>query len=280
MMRIAQGWQAVAVALLMWLAGAAAHAAELLVADLREFERAVAALQPGDRVVLANGTWSDVELKLRADGTAERPIELVAETPGKVIISGQSNLRFSGSYILVSGLVFRDGFTPTSEVIAFRTAKDELANHSRVTNTVIDDFSNPERYDSDTWVAIYGKGNRLDHNSLLNKGNRGVTLAVRLNSPASRENGHVIEYNYFQSSIDTLHLLVNQDGFTVDDQLFLENWAYLTSKAELFDAQLVNLRLLENVNGEGENKILKEFGSNSSLDNHRQYEFDGRGNQC
>ncbi|MFK7885398.1 MAG: polysaccharide lyase 6 family protein [Gammaproteobacteria bacterium] len=168
-----------------------------LVRNQAEFDRAVASLQPGAKVVLANGTWTDVELRLRANGTAEQPIELTAEEPGQVIISGQSNLAFSGSHIVVSGLVFKDGFTPTSEVISFRTSKDALANHSRVTNTVIDNFSNPERYDSDTWVAIYGKNNRFDHNSLLNKGNRGVTLAVRLNSKASLENDHVIEYNYF-----------------------------------------------------------------------------------
>ena len=122
---------------------------------------------------------------------------MTAEEPGKVIITGQSNLAFSGSNIVVSGLVFKDGYTPTSEVISFRTSKEELANNSRVTNTVIDGFSNPERHDSDTWVAIYGKNNQFDHNSLIGKGNRGVTLAVRLNTEASLENGHVIEYNYF-----------------------------------------------------------------------------------
>jgi poly(beta-D-mannuronate) lyase len=168
-----------------------------LVRTIEEFDRAVANLQPGDKVVLANGTWTDVEFKLRAEGLPDKPIELTAEEPGKVIISGQSNLALSGSHIIVSGLVFRDGFTPTSEVISFRTSKEELANNSRVTNSVIDNFSNPERHDTDTWVAIYGKKNRFDHNSLIGKGNRGVTLAVRLNTAASLENDHVIEYNYF-----------------------------------------------------------------------------------
>ena len=168
-----------------------------VVRSLQEFSEAAANLQPGDKLVLANGTWTDVELKLRANGLPDNPIELTAEEPGKVIITGQSNLQFSGSHLVVSGLVFRDGFTPTSEVISFRTAKDEVANHSRVTNTVIDNFSNPERQDSDSWVAIYGKNNRFDRNSLMNKGNKGVTLAVRLNSEESRENNHLIEYNYF-----------------------------------------------------------------------------------
>ena len=168
-----------------------------LVRTIDEFNTAVANLQPGDEIVLANGTWTDVEFELKAEGLPDKPIVLRAEEPGKVIITGQSNLGFSGSHIVVSGLVFKDGYTPTSEVISFRTSKDELANNSRVTNTVIDGFSNPERQDSDTWVAIYGKNNQVDHNSLLNKGNRGVTLTVRLTTEASLENDHVIEYNYF-----------------------------------------------------------------------------------
>jgi len=168
-----------------------------LVNTIEEFDNVVATLQPGDKVILANGVWTDVEFKLRAEGLPDKPIELTAEEPGKVIISGQSNLSFSGSHIVVSGLVFMGGFTPTSEVISFRTSKEELANNSRVTNTVIDNFTNPERHDSDTWVAIYGKNNRFDHNSLIGKGNRGVTLAVRMTTEASRENNHIIEYNYF-----------------------------------------------------------------------------------
>jgi len=168
-----------------------------LVRNIDEFNAATETLDPGDKVILAKGTWTDVELVVRGFGTAEAPILLEAEEPGKVIISGQSNLGISGEHIVVSGLVFKDGHTPTSEVISFRTSKEELANNSRVTNTVVDGFSNPERHSSDTWIAIYGKNNRFDHNTLLNKGNRGVTLAVRMNTEASRENGHVIEQNYF-----------------------------------------------------------------------------------
>ncbi len=168
-----------------------------LVSTVEEFDKAVSALQPGDTLVLANGTWTDAELVFKAIGQPDNPIELKAEQAGKVIIKGQSNLSISGSHLIVSGLVFKEGFTPTSEVISFRTSKNDLANHVRVHNTVIDGFSNPERYSADTWVAIYGKNNTFDHNSLLNKGNRGVTLAVKMTTKASQENGHVIEYNYF-----------------------------------------------------------------------------------
>ena len=179
------------------LVSCAQNADPNLVSSIEEFDAKVATLQPGDKLILANGVWTDVELELQAEGSPDQPIELTAEEPGKVIISGQSNLSISGEHIIVSGLVFKDGFTPTSEVISFRTSKEELANNSRVTNTVIDNFTNPERHDSDTWVAIYGKNNQFDHNSLIGKGNRGVTLAVKMTTEDSRENDHLIEYNYF-----------------------------------------------------------------------------------
>ncbi len=169
----------------------------ILVNDLREFKIAVKSATPGTVITMANGVWENVELRLKGIGEEGNPIKLQAETPGKVIISGQSNLAFSGEYIEISGLVFKNGYTPTSEVISFKTSKEELANNSRVTNCVIDNFTNPERFDGDTWIALYGKNNRFDHNTMIGKGNRGVTLAVKMQTEESRENNHVIEFNYF-----------------------------------------------------------------------------------
>jgi poly(beta-D-mannuronate) lyase len=93
--------------------------------------------------------------------------------------------------------VFANGYTPTDAVISFRKGKSELANHSRVTEVVIDNFSNPERFETDSWVMMYGKYNRFDHNHLEGKRNKGVTMAVRLNTEDSRENYHRIDHNYF-----------------------------------------------------------------------------------
>ena len=168
-----------------------------LVGSIDEFNQAVADAQPGTVITMANGVWTDVELVLKGKGEEGNPIKLQAETPGQVIISGQSNLSFSGEYIEVSNLVFKDGHTPTSAVISYRTGVDELANNSRVTNCVIDGFANPERFTGDHWVFMYGKNNRFDSNSLIGKSNRGVTMAVKMDTEASRDNKHIIENNYF-----------------------------------------------------------------------------------
>jgi len=168
-----------------------------LVRNIDEFNRAVSQATPGTTITMANGVWTNVELVLIGNGEEGKPIKLQAETPGEVIISGQSNLSFSGEFIEISGLVFKDGYTPTSAVISFRTGVDELANNSRVTNCVIDGFANPERFTGDHWVFMYGKNNRFDSNSLIGKVNRGVTMAVKMDTEASRQNNHIIENNYF-----------------------------------------------------------------------------------
>lgn len=151
----------------------------------------------GDTIILASGNWQDFEIVLSGKGTAEKPITLTSEAPGKTVITGKSNLRIGGTYIVVSGLVFTDGYSPTGEVISFRRTKQDLAYNSRITEVVIDGFSKPDRYESDYWVGMYGKNNRFDHNYLAGKTNKGVTFAVRLDSEESQENGHRIDHNYF-----------------------------------------------------------------------------------
>lgn len=174
-----------------------ALAATVLVGNQAEFSQALGNLAPGDTLALKKGEWRDFEILFTGEGTAEKPIRLVAEENGKVLLTGRSNLRLAGNHLVVSGLVFKDGHSPTNTVISFRRTKGEPANHSRVTQTVIDNFNNPERHETDFWVMLYGKHNRFDHNHLEGKRNRGVTLAVRLDTETGRENHHRIDHNYF-----------------------------------------------------------------------------------
>lgn len=168
-----------------------------LVATPAEYTDTVSKLQPGDTLVLKDGVWNDFEILFTGSGSEGKPIALTAQTKGRVILSGESNLRLAGKYLHVSGLVFKDGYTPSSAVIEFRRNKEELAYHSRVSEVVIDNYSNPDKQESDYWVALYGKHNRFDHNHLVGKKNKGVTVAVRLNNKESQENYHRIDHNYF-----------------------------------------------------------------------------------
>ena len=170
---------------------------QTLVHTLEEYNQAVNLAKPGSTIVLANGICENAELLFEGTGTAEAPITLTVEEKGKVTLEGQSYLQIAGEYLHVEGLVFKNGFTPTNEVISFKKNNKELAYNSRLSECVIDNYSNPERHEQDSWVALYGKNNRVDHNHFEGKGNRGVTLIVRLNTKESIENNHIIEANYF-----------------------------------------------------------------------------------
>lgn len=185
------------VAAAMCAASTPVMAERILVSDQTEFAAASAGAEAGDTIVLASGEWHDFELVISGRGRADAPITVTPEVPGKTVLTGQSSLRIGGEFVTVSGLVFRDGYSPRGEVVSFRVSKEDQASNSRITQVVIDGFSKPDRYESDYWVGIYGQNNRFDHNHLSGKTNKGVTLAVRLDTEESRENGHRIERNYF-----------------------------------------------------------------------------------
>lgn len=173
------------------------EAKETLVHNVAELQSAVKAAKPGDVIEMANGTWENAEILFEATGTATQLITLKAQERGKVILTKKSNLRIAGAYLVVDGLVFLNGQSPTSELISFKKDSKVLANNCRLTNCVIDNFNGPERFDVEAWVVLYGKNNRVDHCSLTNKRNQGVTLTIRLNSKESVENNHQIDHNYF-----------------------------------------------------------------------------------
>lgn len=175
----------------------AAEAQVHRVTSQAEYAAALKRVQPGDTIVLADGVWRDFTILFAARGSAERPITLRAETPGGVVLSGQSNLRLAGRHLIVSGLVFRDGYSPTDDVISFRRTRGDYAHDSRVTAVVIDRFNKPDRRAQDNWVSIYGTGNRVDHSHFEGKTNAGVTLAVIRPKGEPGPNRARIDHNYF-----------------------------------------------------------------------------------
>lgn len=159
--------------------------------------KAVKSAKPGEVITLANGTYKDAQLILVGNGTSDKPIIIRAATPGKVILTGNSFLKLGGEYLEVNGLQFTNGYTLNTPVIEFRKDNSLLANHCRITNCVIDNYSKPERFDTDSWIVFWGKHNRLDHSTIGDKLNGGTTLIVNLDDERSQQNFHSIDSNYF-----------------------------------------------------------------------------------
>ena len=251
-------------------------AANYFVEDQQAYKAAVKKLKPGDVITLRNGEWRDFEIVLKGKGTAQQPITLTAETKGKVTLTGQSNLRLAGQFLVVSGLIFKDGYTPSSAVVSFRRNKQDLAYHSRVTEIVIDNFNNPDKQESDYWVAMYGQHNRFDHNHLEGKRNRGVTLAVRLDSQNSQNNHHSIDHNYFgyrptfgsnggeTIRIGTSHYSLS-DSFTVVENNYFEK---TNGEVEIISVKSGKNILRGNVFLEAQGTLTLRHGNGNLVENN------------
>ena len=160
-------------------------------------QEAISNAKPGDEIVMANGVWKDVQIRFTGEGTEEEPIKLRAETPGKVFIEGQSDLKIGGKYLEVEGLHFQNGFTPSQVVIEFRIDKKQLAYNCSVTNCVIENYNQLKRDRQDLWVEFSGRHNRLDRCYLAGKSNQGPTVRVDIKGNQSIRNFHQITNNHF-----------------------------------------------------------------------------------
>ncbi|WP_298893444.1 chondroitinase-B domain-containing protein [uncultured Psychroserpens sp.] len=171
------------------------------VSNAKELNNAIENCKAGDEIILTNGIWNDVEIKFRGKGTKDNPITLRAETAGKVSIEGQSYLKFGGEYLIVEGLHFKNGFSPSNAVIDFKIghkdAPDEISNNCKVTNCVIEDFNKPKRDKSDLWVQFWGRHNELSNCYIAGKTNRGPTVRVSIAGIESINNYHQIVNNHF-----------------------------------------------------------------------------------
>jgi len=217
-------------AALLW-AGAATAQTTTLVATPAEYQRVLRDVKPGDVIVLKDGVWRDFQILFEAEGQAGQPITLTAQTPGGVVLSGQSNLRLAGRQLVVSDLVFRDGWSPTGEVVSFRRSKEHRAVESRVTGLVIDGYNKPDRATSDNWVALYGRDNRFDHNHLTGKNNVGTTLVVVRDEQQGLDNRHRIDHNYFgprpnmgSNGGETLRVGTSADSLSASNTVVENNW--------------------------------------------------------
>src|ERR1700704_5913363 len=97
-----------------------AKAKNIIVNSIDEFKTANKEALAGDVIVLANKEWKDVIFILTCTGTENQPITVKAQTPGKVMITGHSQLKIGGNYIIVDGLYFTSGYAGDDAVIDFR----------------------------------------------------------------------------------------------------------------------------------------------------------------
>jgi len=177
----------------VWSFGTAAEGTIYYVSSAADISSAMASAGPGDTLIMTNGTWTDQNIFFNGNGTASQPITLQAQTPGQVILNGNSLLHIGGSYQVVDGLRFDSGALSGGSVVEFRSG--DGAHHCRLTNTAIVNYNPPNLNTRYFWVSFYGHDNRVDHCYLSGQSHSGVTCVVWRDD--SSVNNHLIDHNYF-----------------------------------------------------------------------------------
>ncbi|WP_017257575.1 polysaccharide lyase 6 family protein [Pedobacter arcticus] len=204
-------------------------------------------LVPGDKVIMKAGDWKNQQIVFRGKGTAQQPITLTTENPGKVISSGNSTLKIDGDYLIVDGLAFADGYSEKDAVVTFT----KTSNNCRLTNSSIIDYNHPDKTFDYKWVSVFGLNNRVDHSRFSGKTHQGTTLVVWL---SDKPNYTQIDHNYFGPRPD---LGVN-GGETI--RIGTSEWSMFDSYTK------VENNIFDKCNGEMEIISIKS-GHNSILNN-------------
>ena len=174
---------------------AACAGADFLVHSAADIANTLPSVQPGDSLVMANGTWTNQQIQFSAMGTSSMPITLRAETPGGVTLNGNSTLNISGDWLIADGLRFDGGALGGNDhIVEFRGNLGHATN-SRFTNSAILDYNPSDINTRYFWVSMYGENNRVDNNTFRGQNHSGVTVTVwRDNSDADN---HRIDANHF-----------------------------------------------------------------------------------
>lgn len=247
-----------------------------LVDSISAFDKVLNKSIPGDTIYLKDGVYNDIQLVFTANGTKEKPIVLCPKTYGKVIFKGKSNIKIGGQYLVVEGIIFKEGNSPENPVIEFRADSKKLAYNCRVTECVIDGFNQPDRAKSDIWVALYGKNNRFDHNILTNKLSAGVTLAVLRDDSASINNHHRIDHNYFgtrprlgSNGGETIRIGTSRNSLLPSNTIVENNYFYrCDGEVEIISIKSCNNVIRRNTFVESEGSVVLRHGNNNIVESN------------
>ncbi|HMP08260.1 MAG TPA: chondroitinase-B domain-containing protein, partial [Lacipirellulaceae bacterium] len=195
--------------------------------------------------VMADGVWTNQRIQFAAHGTAENPITLRAQTPGQVVLTGNSKVNISGSHLVVDGLRFEGGALAANDhVVEFRGSLGQ-ATHSRLTNSTIVNYNPANINTRYFWVSLYGQHNRVDHNRFEGQSHSGIAVVMWRRTSAADH--HLIDSNHFLNRPPG-----NDNGFETirigDSNQSLSN-SYTTVQNNLFERIDGEIEMISNKSG-------------------------------
>jgi len=236
-----------------------------LVSTNSQLNTAISNASAGSTIILANQTWTDVQININKTGTTENPIIIKAQTPGDVFFEGRSNISMGGSHIIFEGVVFQNasGLITINDriepIIEFRDTSNNDCVNCTVRNIKVDGYNGTSAQEEDVfkWIIIYGEYNEVSFSSFIGK--NGVGSIINDNHNNSTPDYSKIHHNYFADRVP-----VNNDVNGLNDQDAIRIGVSTTSLSDSFTEVYDNL--FNNWSGEVE-IISNKSGSNKYYNN-------------
>mgnify|MGYP000435997589 CR=1 FL=1 len=257
---------------------------KLSVSTTQELVNSGLQAKAGDTIVIKSGNYLNCNLLLSAKGTMQNQVVFMAEKSGTVFFTGNSYLHITGTYITVSGVVFKDGYAGKNHVWQFSHGK-EVANNSRITASSIQSFNNPLRLDENHWLTLSGKNNRVDHCNFTDKTNLGVLVAVLLDDDRSRINNHSIDSNYFgirkplgSNAGEMIRVGVSQHCTFYSNTVIKNNFfEYCDGETEIVSIKSCGNKVVGNVFKECQGAVVLRHGNDNTVEGNLFYGNDKEG---
>jgi len=156
------------------------------VRDSKTFKHVLSQLKVGDKIVLHDGVYENIELEISSIASASSPIQISAINPGKVQITGNYQWKIKGDYIQLSGLYFTNGTRKLDKDLIVDTG-----NHNSYTNCKFDNLNDV----GGVFIKLEGKYTTVENSKFTGK----TTLASYINMDVPAKGGayHTIKKNYF-----------------------------------------------------------------------------------
>lgn len=149
------------------------YAKDIRVGTVAEIYQFVNKLNPGDRLLLKDGIYKNIQLVVLVSGQHESPVHVTAENPGKVYFTGDAKVELRGDYIILRGIYFKEG---ERDVSKWKTHGPGLVTiygcYNRVTECLFNNFDEANSAYITTSLTQNGKVPvhcRIDHCGFVNK---------------------------------------------------------------------------------------------------------------
>jgi len=151
-----------------------------------EFKQVLKQLQRGDKIRLHDGVYTNVNVEIVANGSANSPIQISAVNPGEVQITGDYHWEIKGDYIHTSGLYFTNGTRKIANDLIVDTG-----NYNQYTNCKFNNLNDV----AGVFIKLEGKYTTVENCEFTGK----TTLASYINMDVPKTGGsyHTIKKNYF-----------------------------------------------------------------------------------